>query len=77
MFRVHSPPGEESQVNNFSKSYGSDPIREDLHRELAFLRYRRTVVSRWPEEPLKAAALAGIESRISLLHSSSLYSSGN
>jgi hypothetical protein len=64
-------------MDSVSKSCGSDPIREDLHRELAFLRYRRTVVSRWPEAPLKAAALAGIESRITLLHSSDSCSSGN
>jgi hypothetical protein len=38
----------------------------DIEHELAFLRYRRTVVESWPETEtqLKAATLALIESRL-------------
>jgi hypothetical protein len=50
-----------------NQSYGSDPIVEDLHREFAFLRYRRSVVSRWPDGAHKVTALAGIDWRIGVV----------
>ena len=34
---------------------------------MAFLKYRRDVVSAWPESPRKAVFLSGIESRIATM----------
>jgi len=60
---------EENQMSQQSRSNGTHPIADDLHRELAFLRYRKNVVSLWPEESQRSTALAGIEWRIRLIDS--------
>jgi len=38
-----------------------------MKEEMAFLKYRREVVSAWPDSPRKTAFLAAIESRILML----------
>jgi hypothetical protein len=41
-----------------------------MKEEMAFLKYRREVVSAWPDSPRKTAFLTAIESRILLLEQS-------
>jgi hypothetical protein len=42
-------------------------ISKDLESELAFLAYRRSVVSAWSESTVKAVTLASIDSRFKTL----------
>ncbi len=42
-------------------------VRNDLAAELAFLRYRLSVVERWPEDEYKAAVLAAITYRMAAM----------
>jgi hypothetical protein len=54
-------------MRSTSVRYETGAMDQDFNRERAFLRYRRAVVSQWPEIPMKLVTLAAIDSRIKLL----------
>jgi len=51
-------------MESASIRYPSEVTGRDCDREQAFLRYRRAVVSGWPEKDAKTVILAAIDSRI-------------
>jgi hypothetical protein len=57
--------GRENEKRIGPKEKGA--MNQDFDRERAFLRYRRAVVSEWPEKPMKTVTLAAIDSRLELL----------